>query len=76
MNLFKKQRGERAKKLIFDRVFEEAVKDCRQGLMEQWSIERNQDKREDFYHQIQALDNIVETLEAYVTDTIMEQVDG
>lgn len=73
MNLFKKQRGERAKQLLDNRVFNEAVMDCRQALMEQWATESKSDKRETLFHQVQALDDVYGTLEAYVTDTRMEQ---
>ena len=58
------QRGEAAKRILNDDIFQEAVSQVASAVTSRWSVENDPDKREELWAQQKALTSVVTNLTA------------
>ena len=75
MDLTTAQKGRRAKEILDDPVFCEAIDVIRNDILMQWNLTQpdQSDKRENAYHQTRALDEILRELRTLVADWTVDQ---
>ena len=55
-------KGERAKQILENEVYQGAVEGAKQGIKDRWSRESNPDERENLWHRLQAIDAVTNEL--------------
>ena len=75
MDLTTAQKGRRAKEILADPVFCEAIDVIRNDILMQWNLTQpdQADKRESAYHQTRALDEMLRELRTLVADWTVDQ---
>mgnify|MGYP003146608656 CR=1 FL=1 len=75
MDLTTAQKGRRAKEILDDPVFHEAIDVIRSDIITHWNLTLydQTDKREGAYHRTRALDEILRELRTLVADWTVDQ---
>ena len=55
-------KGERAKQILENEVYQGAVQDAKQGLKDKWAMELKPEAREALWHKLQAIDAVTNQL--------------
>ena len=58
-------KGERAKQILENEVYQGAVEDAKRGLKDKWGMEPSAEARENLWHRLQAIDTVTEQLKIY-----------
>lgn len=66
-------KGDRARRILEDDIFKEAVDRAKQSIKDDWSRATTQERREALWHRLQAVKAVPEALEVLKTDGAMHR---